>query len=238
MRPKFHSRVRSVRSKNMETEMGRSWITEILRNLLFSLLILSIPSLACSAAQPATDEQAPPQLTRQYNQDSDLTMLISEMAARLFRNLADNDPQTGDLADGLIVCTFVDINKLSRTSSFGRYLAGQLMTEFQQRKFSVIDIQKNLSVIVQPRRGEYGLSRNSDEIADEISAGAMLTGTYLEGRDNIIVNARILDNKTAALLSSATLLFPKNELTGKLLADSASARTKPEEFVYLKKLDY
>ena len=221
----------------MVMKMGYAWMSKIFRNILFSLLILSVPSFAWSA-QAAPDAGNSTRLSQQYNHDADLTMLVSEMAARLFTNLTDNDPQNGDLADGLIVCTFVDINKLSRTSSFGRYLAGQLMTEFQQRKFSVIDIQKNLSVIVHPRRGEYGLSRNSDEIAAEISAGAMLTGTYLEGRDNIIVNARILDNRTAALLSSATELFPKNELTRQLLADSAAIRTKPEEFVYLKKLDY
>lgn len=211
-------------------------MNKILRNILFFLLVFSVPSCAWST-QPAPELNAGADLGPQYDQDSALTMLISEMAARLSANLDDSEPLGGDLADGLIVCTFVDINKLSRTSSFGRYLAGQLMTEFQQRKFSVIDIQKNLSVIVRPRRGEYGLSRDSAEIAGEIRAGAMLTGTYLEGHDNIIVNARILDNKSAALLSSATMLFPKNELTRLLLADSAAARTKPEEFVYLKKLD-
>ncbi len=221
----------------MEKKTSCSSIRKIVRNLLFSLLIISIPSLAWSA-QNAINAGKTFHLDQQYNQDSDLTMLVSEMATRLFANLADSDPRTGDLGDGLIVCTFVDINKLSRTSSFGRYLAGQLMTEFQQRKFSVIDIQKNLSVIVKPRLGEYGLSRNSAEIADEISAGAMLTGTYLEGHNNIIVNARILDNKTAALLSSATMLFPRNELTRQLLADSATARTKSQEFVYLKQLEY
>ncbi len=159
------------------------------------------------------------------------------MADRLYTHLEDRDPQVGVLADGLVVCTFVDNNKLSRTSSFGRYLAGQLMSEFQQRSFTVHDIQKSLSIHVQQKRGEYGLSRNPDEIAEDITTGAMLTGTYLDGKNHIIVNARILDNRTSSLLSSATVLFPKNQLTRQLLADSASARTQPQEFMYLKKLE-
>ena len=212
--------------------------------LLPSLLLLPVNGLGF---QSYSDQFSPPpfqgpaslQQAEQncQNQDCDLVLQIREMADRLYAHLEDPDPQVGVLADGLVVCTFVDNNKLSRTSSFGRYLAGQLMSEFQQRSFTVHDIQKSLSIQVQQKRGEYGLSRNPDEIAGDITTGAMLTGTYLNGKDHIIVNARILDNRTSSLLSSATVLFPKNQLTRQLLADSASARTQPQEFMYLKKLE-
>ena len=63
---------------------------------------------------------------------------IQEMAVQLFTNLEDPDPVLGELADGVAVSSFVDLKKLTRTSSFGRYLAEQLMTEFQQHGFSVV----------------------------------------------------------------------------------------------------
>lgn len=212
-----------------------------LATILFSVPVLCFQSSTISQSNPPpfqTDshyfQQTDP--SHPNHQEYDLTLLIREMAAELIVHLEDTDPRAGVLADGMVVCTFVDINKLSRTSSFGRYLAGQLMNEFQQNSFSVVDIQKNISIQVQPRRGEYGLSREPDDIAAEITAGAMLTGTYLDGKDQIMVTARILDNRTSTMLSSATVLFPKNQLIRQLLADSAAARTRPTEFVYLKKL--
>jgi len=168
----------------------------------------------------------------------DLKQRIFEMAEELFANLADPDPQLGDLADGLLVSTFVDINKLYRTSSFGRYLAGQLMNEFQQYAYHVKEMRKSTSVMVQEKRGEFGLSRDPDEIAVSQAAGAMLTGTYLVGESEIIVNARILDNKSGTLLSSATVIFPRNRLGDLMLKDTASAKRKPaDNVVYMKKLE-
>ena len=141
------------------------------------------------------------------------------------------------LADGLIVCTFVDLKKLYRTSSFGRYLAEQLMNEFQSRNYTVVELRKSSSVMIQEKKGEYGLSRDPDELGSSVDAGAMLTGTYTETDNNIIVNAKIIDNRTAKLLSSATMIFPRNQLSNRLLADSSTAVTKQPEPIYMKRLE-
>ena len=161
---------------------------------------------------------------------------ISKMAARLFRHLQEPDPENGVLADGVIVCTFVDLSKLSRTSSFGRYLAEQLMNELQQRNYKVVELRKGEDVRIQEKRGEYGLSRDPERVNSSVAAGAMLTGTYMAARDSIVVSARIIDNRTAALLSSASFIFPRNALSALLLSDSASASTGNKEPVYMKRL--
>lgn len=162
---------------------------------------------------------------------------IKIMADELFRNLADADPENGDLANGVFVCTFVDLKKLTRTSSLGRYLAEQMMTEMQQRGFPVLELRKSQAVMVQEKRGEYGLSRDPAEIGQSVAAGAMLTGTYSQSSDSIIINARIMDNRSAKLLASATAIIPNNPLARQMLADSASARTKKAEPMYMKKLE-
>ena len=162
---------------------------------------------------------------------------VRRLAGELFQNLKDPDPEMGDLGDGILVTTFVDINKLYRTSSFGRYLTEQVMNEFQSHSYSVKDIRKSLSVMVQEKRGEFGMSRNPEEIKASASAGAMLTGTYLVGKDDIIVNARILDNKSSVLLSSATILFEKTPFTEKMLMDSSSAKLDSSDISYLQKLE-
>ncbi|MBU3937722.1 MAG: hypothetical protein KKD53_09325, partial [Proteobacteria bacterium] len=67
------------------------------------------------------------------NEAAALRIEIQGLASELFRNLADADPENGDLGQGVMICTFVELKKLSRTSSLGRYLAEQLMNEMQQR---------------------------------------------------------------------------------------------------------
>ncbi len=162
---------------------------------------------------------------------------IHQMADILFANLVEPDPEVGDLMDGIAVSCFVDLKKLSRTSSFGRYLAEQLMTEFQHRGYRVVEIRKSTSIILQEKRGEYGLSRNVAEVKSNVAARTMLTGTYTIAGDKIMVNAKVIDNKNANLLSSATMIFSKNPLTNLLLADAASASPRNNSVIYMKKLE-
>ena len=162
---------------------------------------------------------------------------IQGLANELFRNLADADPENGDLGKGVLVCTFVELKKLSRTSSLGRYVAEQLMNEMQQRHYEVVEVRKSQAILLQEKRGEFGLSRNPAEVSQNVAAGAMLTGTYTQSKDSIVINARIIDNRSAKLLSSATAIIPRNQLAEQLLADTASVREAKPEPLYLKKLE-
>jgi TolB-like protein len=162
---------------------------------------------------------------------------IQGLADELFRNLGDADPENGDLGKGVLVCTFVELKKLSRTSSLGRYVAEQLMHEMQQHRYEVLEIRKSQAVKLQEKRGEFGLSRDPAAISRTVAAGAMLTGTYTPNKDTIVINARIIDNGSARLLSSATAIIPRNQLAEQLLADSASVREEKPEPMYLKKLE-
>ena len=218
----------------------------VLQAVVLLFLFLFGPSGSALAFQVYEKETFPPYLEPEKQRVKEvqggeahaLLLQVRNMAEELFANLEDPDPLGGDLADGLLVSTFVDINKLYRTSSFGRYLAGQLMNEFQRSAYSVKDMRKSTSVMVQEKRGEFGLSRDVDEVAANHSAGAMLTGTYLVGENEIIVNARILENESSTLLSSATVIFPRNTLGNLMLQDTASARKQQADaVVYMKKLE-
>ena len=162
---------------------------------------------------------------------------IQGLADELFRNLGDADAENSDLGKSILVCTFVELKKLTRTSSLGRYVAEQLMNEMQQRHYEVVEIRKSQAVMLQEKRGEFGLSRNPAEVSQSVAAGAMLTGTYTPSKDSIVINARIIDNRSAKLLSSATAIIPRNQLAEQLLADTASVREAKPEPLYLKKLE-
>lgn len=162
---------------------------------------------------------------------------VRQMTAELIRSLAEPDPQQGDLAEGMVVCSFTDLAKLSRTSSMGRLLAEQLMGEFAAKRYTVVDLRKSSSITIQERRGEFGLSRDPEEVKPALSVGAMLTGTYQVAGEHIIINARIMDNRNAVLLASASMLLPLKGAGEKLLADAASKSEVKHELLYKKRLD-
>lgn len=208
--------------------------------LIISMVLLPASSAFCFETAPPPSYLEPMRLQDPGDDSGDACALVTRvriLAEELFANLEEPDPYIGDLGEGMLVTTFVDINKLYRTSSFGRYLAEQIMNEFQSHSYKVIDMRKSLSVVVQEKRGEFGLSRDPEEISATASAGAMLTGTYLVGRDNIIVNARILDNESSVLLSSSTVIFERTPFTEKMLRDAAAAKAESADVLYLKKLE-
>ncbi|MFA6498288.1 MAG: FlgO family outer membrane protein [Desulfurivibrionaceae bacterium] len=209
------------------------WPTLFALSKIAVLLLLAFPVQA-AAFWPFSQERAPVVIV------SDAAALRTEiqgLSNELFRNLADADPANGDLGKGVMVCTFVELKKLSRTSSLGRYVAEQLMNEMQQRHYEVVEIRKSQAVMLQEKRGEFGLSRNPAEVSQTVAAGAMLIGTYTPSKDSIVINARIIDNRNAKLLSSATAIIPRNKLAEQLLADTASVREEKPEPLYLKKLE-
>lgn len=181
----------------------------------------------------------PPEPVIEINETADLRREMGRVADELFTNLADPDPENGDLVGGVVVVSFVDQKNLHRTSSFGRYLAEQLMNELQRRQVAVLELRKSNSILIQEKRGEYGLSRNHAEIREEVAAAAMMTGTYTVTPRHIVVNARIIDNRSARLLSSATAVIPRNEVANALLAERATAVSggPPPEPIYMKRLE-
>jgi TolB-like protein len=210
----------------------------MLRRLSPLLLLAAIVCLpACALLEPKTTAMAPAPTLAPHQEATGLVLSIEAMAAELLANMEDPDPESGDMGYGLVVTTFVESSKLHRTSSFGRYLSEQLMNEFQRHAFTVVEIRKTTSIRLEEKRGEFGLAREEQEVASTVEADAMLTGTYFIGNDDIIVTARILNNKTAALLASSTVIFPKNSLTNRMLADTASANKPTAPPLYLKRLN-
>lgn len=212
----------------------------MLRRLFIMLFFAGILCLAACTrfeGKPLAMAREPEPLLAPHQEATGLVLSIAAMTAELLANMEDPDPDSGDMANGLVVTTFVEGNKLHRTSSFGRYLAEQLMNEFQRHAFTVVEIRKSTSIRMEEKRGEFGLARNDNEVSTAVAADAMLTGTYFVGNDDILVTARILDNKSAALLASSTVIFPKNSLTSRMLADTASANKAAPPPLYLKRLE-
>ena len=145
-------------------------------------------------------------------------MQIHEMALQLLKNFRSEPGPDGPVA----VATFVDLNNLYRTSPFGRYLAEQLMGELQRAGFNVVEIRKTESIMIKQKFGEYGLSRDVQEIAQESSASYILAGTYVTRGRYVLVNARLISNENNLVASSGLKILRRDPFLDKMLWPAAS----------------
>ncbi len=188
-----------------------------------------------NTSEPTYMQQAPVYEPRQpaiLDEASFLNTQIHEIAQQLLRNFRDESGPSGPVA----VATFVDLNNLYRTSPFGRYIAEQLMGELQRAGFNVVEIRKADSIMVKPKYGEYGLSREIQELARQSSARYILAGTYVTKGRYILINARLISNENNLVASSGLKILRKDPFLERMLWPSASPATVPVVRVPVKEL--
>jgi len=121
----------------------------------------------------------------------------------------------------LTVNSFVNLNSLYKTSSLGRYLGEQMIGELQAAGVGVIDVRKANSLMIREPYGEYGLSRDMNELRRSHDSQAMVVGTYTYANGQILLNARVLRNSDGMVISHANTAFALDALTGQMLKDEA-----------------
>jgi len=195
----------------------------------------SLPSTAEAHAQgrhAPEQEKTPCFDIENMDEASFFNMQIHEMALQLLKNFRSEPGPDGPVA----VATFVDLNHLYRTTPFGRYLAEQLMGELQRAGFNVVEIRKTESIMIKQKFGEYGLSRDVQEIAQESSASYILAGTYVTRGRYILINARLISNENNLVTSSGLKILRRDPFLNKMLWPSASPGTGPAVRIPIKEL--
>jgi len=122
----------------------------------------------------------------------------------------------------LTVNSFVNLENLYKTSSLGRYLGEQMIGELQAAGVEVIDVRKAKGLMIHQNLGEYGLSRDMNELNPAFASQAMVVGTYSYGNGQVLLNARVLRNSDGMVISHASLAFALDGLTGQMLKDEAA----------------
>ena len=115
-------------------------------------------------------------------------------------------------SDPLVVASFVSVNNLEESSSFGRMLSEQIASRLSQRGLKVIELKlRQDSIFIQEGNGEFLLSRDIRELSKTYNAAAVVVGTYAEGVDRLYVSARILrpaDNLIISTYDVGILMNP------------------------------
>lgn len=141
--------------------------------------------------------------------------------------LADQIERNADrksLSNTFIVTSFVNLNKLSETTPFGRLVAENIIHELQVRKWQVFEVRLTKDIVIN-ESGEFSLSRDIMKLRDQYKIGGIVAGTYSVSGGHVIVNSRVIDINTGLVVSSGQIHLPVNWFTDELLVNDDHLKT-------------
>lgn len=152
-----------------------------------------------------------------YLNARELKLKVRELADQMFVGLNDKSVCQSEI----LPASFVNMNNLDETSSFGRFLAEQLYYELNQRGLKVRDYRnQGANIRLREGDGEFYLSRERDDL--ELGANTLvLTGTYFMDGQGIFVNARLMRPTDGKVLRTGQLILPATTNNLRLMAGSS-----------------
>jgi TolB-like protein len=147
------------------------------------------------------------EINNELNEFSDLNMAINSIASQLFSSNVNKENDTK-----IILTSFVELNDLDKTTSFGRLISESMYNELHIRSFVVTDFRGQDAVSV-TKDGEFHITRDVEKLKDQIeSIEYILVGTYIKfEHDSILVNARILDSISGKIISTGRVVYTPND---------------------------
>lgn len=185
-----------------------------------------------SSRMPAEEEEAGwfwSGIRGVFTREERLAPLPAEQAVELklkirelTRQLLDRSGEPVPDQYRVVVTTFVNLNHLYRTSGFGRIIGEQMISELQAAGVEVIDVRMTPSLQILEGYGEFGMSRDMAVLSYVQNAQAMVTGTYTVSNGQVMINARLLQQKNGLVLSSGSIVLETDGLICGFLGDEAT----------------
>ncbi|RLA81214.1 MAG: hypothetical protein DRG78_09590 [Epsilonproteobacteria bacterium] len=159
---------------------------------------------------------------------TNLNTTIIDIANQLFNTSKDkkNPPR-------LILTSFVDLNKLDKTTIFGRLVSESMFNELHIRKFKVTDFRGQDAVNVN-EDGEFHISRDTEKLKDSLEhIEYILVGTYVKFENqSLLINARILDSISGDIISSARAVYQPKDCRIFGICKNIDAYDEPKYDIY------
>lgn len=103
----------------------------------------------------------------------------------------------------MVAATFVDIDNLKRSSTFGRMGSELFSSELARSGIAVREVKMRNSLYIEESVGELILSREIRKLVAVHDARAILMGTYAVGQREVYVSARIVRASDSLVLGTA-----------------------------------
>ncbi len=120
----------------------------------------------------------------------------------------------GSISGPIAITTFVDIDNLYQSSTFGRVVGEQLMSELSMRGYNVIEVRASDAMQIQFNKGEFGLSRHTETLRGHQEIAALVVGTYTVSPHRVYLNTRVIDPRSSMVISAGSVEMAKtHEIT-------------------------
>ncbi len=117
----------------------------------------------------------------------------------------------------LLITSFVNIDNLNTSSTFGRITSEQVGSQFSQSGYRVIEMKLRKDVLIKGQSGEFILSRALKSLSTSYDAQAVLAGTYAVGANMVYVTSKLISPHDGVVLASYDYMLPMGPDTVKLL---------------------
>ena len=181
-----------------------------MKAIIFTLIFAVVTLAGCSKRY----DDLPPYLpfsTRDYQNQSVGRFKTSYLADQIDGHYRGTS--TGPIG----VTTFVNIDDLYTTSTFGRMLGEQLMSELTMKGYDVIELRHSDALQFLSDGGEFALSRDLAVIRRERDLAGLVVGTYVVSPDRVYLNARLVDPSTSMILSAGSVEMSKTKEIARML---------------------
>ncbi len=169
--------------------------------LLFTVLLFLS---ACSSSMPTSYYDY--EYERDYKVGIISDRLLEQIPAEIKRPVV------------LVVTSFVQLDDFSKTSRFGMLMAEQLLSRLAGQGFILRETRMK-DIFYQSQNGEFVLSREFSKVAQDLDARLVLLGTYLEARDHVLLNTRLVDFHKRSVVASYDCQLVKTPDISELLSD-------------------
>lgn len=141
---------------------------------------------------------------QKHQKDADIVAIVHEVAGALLVKSSS----TLIRQSPLLIASFVDINRLDKSSSFGRIISQQIGSAVSSQGYIVKEMLLRNNVYIKEAQGEFLLSRQLRQISSKHNAQAVIVGTYAIGHDNLYVTAKIISVANNTILASHDFTLP------------------------------
>ena len=122
----------------------------------------------------------------------------------------------------ILVASFVNIDDLDNSSTFGRVVSEQFASRFKQRDYTTIEMKLRTNVFIRADSGEFLLSRELAEISTKHRAQAVVVGTYAVASKKVYLTTRVINVSDGRVLSSYDYDIPITSDVFKMLLKDKS----------------
>ena len=179
--------------------------------------------IAKSAVEPPPAErfktihriyQYMPDSSKSYGTESMLSEMSREVSGKVYYELKEEGQR--NLTSRVAVVAAVPLSDLKRETEFGRLIAEYYLTDLADRGIKVKELRLGRDINILPQTGEFILSRNIGEIANNSPAlDYVVVSTFTNTRKTLILQGRLVSLKTGLVKSSWRYNLPLNrELLG------------------------